>query len=243
MFSHVHLLVTSWIVACQALLSMEFSRQDYWSGLPFPSPGDLPRDWTHISCTILHWLPCVLNSFSCLTLCNPMDCNLPGSSVNEILQVRLLEWVAMPSWLAGRFFTTDKRLCSFFLVCWEHLLLEPSCKKPDCTEPLLRKSTSYWEAPGRCTDWQFLINPVFQSDRHQACEGGTSRPLQTPAIWVNHSLHDFPLMPQTSWSRRKPSPLCSGWIPDSHNECNKMTLWFIVLRAIGYTAISHTLFQ
>ena len=31
-----------WTVACQALLSMEFSRQEYWSGLPFPSPGDLP---------------------------------------------------------------------------------------------------------------------------------------------------------------------------------------------------------
>ena len=29
-------------VACQAPLSMEFSRQEYWSGLPFPSPGDLP---------------------------------------------------------------------------------------------------------------------------------------------------------------------------------------------------------
>ena len=28
--------------ACQAALSMEFSRQEYWSGLPFPSPGDLP---------------------------------------------------------------------------------------------------------------------------------------------------------------------------------------------------------
>ena len=29
-------------IACQAPLSMEFSRQEYWSGLPFPSPGDLP---------------------------------------------------------------------------------------------------------------------------------------------------------------------------------------------------------
>ena len=29
-------------VACQALLSMGFPRQEYWSGLPFPSPGDLP---------------------------------------------------------------------------------------------------------------------------------------------------------------------------------------------------------
>ena len=34
---------------------------------------------------------------SCLTLCEPMDCSLPGSSVHGILQVRILEWVAMPS--------------------------------------------------------------------------------------------------------------------------------------------------
>ena len=35
-------LVTPWTVAHQAPLSMGFSRQEYWSGLPFPSPGDLP---------------------------------------------------------------------------------------------------------------------------------------------------------------------------------------------------------
>ena len=33
---------TSWTIASQAPLSMEFSRQEYWSGLPHPSPGDLP---------------------------------------------------------------------------------------------------------------------------------------------------------------------------------------------------------
>jgi len=32
---------------------------------------------------------------SCLTLCDPMDCNLPGSSVHRILQTRILEWVAI----------------------------------------------------------------------------------------------------------------------------------------------------
>ena len=56
---------------------------------------------------------------SCPTLCDPMDCSLPGSSVHGILQARMLEWVAMPSssessqlrdWtqvshIAGRFFT------------------------------------------------------------------------------------------------------------------------------------------
>ena len=38
--SQVQLFATPWTVALQASLSMEFSRQEYWSGLPFPSPGD-----------------------------------------------------------------------------------------------------------------------------------------------------------------------------------------------------------
>ena len=40
------------LVDCQAFLSVGFFRQEYWSELPFPSPGDLPwpRNWTHISC-------------------------------------------------------------------------------------------------------------------------------------------------------------------------------------------------
>ena len=41
-FSHIRLFATLWTVACQASLSMGFSRQEYWSGLPFPAPGDLP---------------------------------------------------------------------------------------------------------------------------------------------------------------------------------------------------------
>ena len=41
-FSHVQLLGTLWTVAHQAPLSMGFSRQEYWSGLPCPPPGDLP---------------------------------------------------------------------------------------------------------------------------------------------------------------------------------------------------------
>ena len=41
--SHVQLFVTSWAIFHQAPLSMGFSRQEYWSGLPFPSPGGLPN--------------------------------------------------------------------------------------------------------------------------------------------------------------------------------------------------------
>ena len=40
---HVVVFATPWTVACQASLFMEFSRQEYWSGLPFPIPGDLPN--------------------------------------------------------------------------------------------------------------------------------------------------------------------------------------------------------
>ena len=42
MLSHVRLFVTPWTVACQALLSMGFPRQEYWSGLPFSPSEDLP---------------------------------------------------------------------------------------------------------------------------------------------------------------------------------------------------------
>ena len=41
--SHVQLFATPWTIALQAPLSMGFSRQEYWRGLPFPTPGDLPN--------------------------------------------------------------------------------------------------------------------------------------------------------------------------------------------------------
>jgi len=40
--SRIQLFGTLWTLACQASLSMEFSREEYWSGLPFSSPEDLP---------------------------------------------------------------------------------------------------------------------------------------------------------------------------------------------------------
>ena len=54
--SRVQLFATPWTVAYQAPQTMGFSRQGYWSGLPFPSPGDLPnpaiepRDGPRVSC-------------------------------------------------------------------------------------------------------------------------------------------------------------------------------------------------
>ena len=42
LLSGVQFFVTAWTIARQAPLSMEFSRLEYWNGLPFPTPGDLP---------------------------------------------------------------------------------------------------------------------------------------------------------------------------------------------------------
>ena len=76
-FSCVQLFETPWTVTCQASLSMGFSRQEYWSGLPFPTLGESsrPRDRTWVLC-FLHWqadsLPLVpiLNSKSRLLSMN-----------------------------------------------------------------------------------------------------------------------------------------------------------------------------
>ena len=50
-FRHVQLFATPWTAAFQAPVSIGFSRQEYWSGLPLPPPENLPnpRDWTHVS--------------------------------------------------------------------------------------------------------------------------------------------------------------------------------------------------
>ena len=82
---------------------MRFSRQEYWSGLPCPPPGDLPNPG--IKPTSLT-SPALAGGFfttaaaakslqSCLTLCDPIDGSPPGSSVHGIFQERVLEWGAI----------------------------------------------------------------------------------------------------------------------------------------------------
>ena len=104
------LFANPWTVARQAPLSMGFSRQEYWSGLPCPPPGGLPNPGlrTSISCasclsTIpteppgkpLRYIGGGLVAQPCPALCDPMDCSLPGSSVHGIFQAGILEWVAI----------------------------------------------------------------------------------------------------------------------------------------------------
>ena len=60
--------------------SLGFSRQEHWSGLPFPSP--VHKSESEVA-------------QSCLILSDCMDCSLPGSSVHGIFQARVLEWGAI----------------------------------------------------------------------------------------------------------------------------------------------------
>ena len=73
---------TPWTAACQAPPSMGFSRQEYWSGVPLPSPNGLPA-------------AAAKSLQSCPTLCDPRGGSPLGSSVPGILQARILEWVAI----------------------------------------------------------------------------------------------------------------------------------------------------
>ena len=77
-FSRVRLCVAPETAAHQAPLSLGFSRQEHWSGLPFPSPM---RESGVIQ--------------SCLTLSNPMDCSLQGFSIHGIFKARVMEWGAI----------------------------------------------------------------------------------------------------------------------------------------------------
>ena len=90
-FSRVRLLVTPWTAAYQASLSMGFSRQEYWSGLPLPSPYIYIIEYIYILFfTLFHYAAAKsLQSYS--TLCDPIDSSPSGSAVPGILQAKTLE--------------------------------------------------------------------------------------------------------------------------------------------------------
>ena len=81
-FSHVRLCATPETAAHQAPPSLGFSRQEHWSGLPFPSPMHEVKSESEVA-------------QSCLTPSDPMDRSPPRSSAHGICQARVLEWGAI----------------------------------------------------------------------------------------------------------------------------------------------------
>ena len=121
LLSCIWLFVTLWSVACQVPLSMGFSKQEYWSGLPCPPSEDLPdpgikpqspalqaeslllsHQGSPCTCVCvyiymyvyLYWNASAVSEWKlllCQTPCDPMDYTVHG-----ILQARILEWVDFP---------------------------------------------------------------------------------------------------------------------------------------------------
>ena len=96
-----HLIVTSSFLFKILCIYLYWSIVDLWCCVSFRCPAPW-FSYTFIcvctcSFSILFHYSLLLVSPSCLTLCDTMDCSLPGSSAHGILQARILEWVAMSS--------------------------------------------------------------------------------------------------------------------------------------------------
>ena len=91
-----HLRPSSSKTAHSIILLRKLSCVSYPYSISKRFPGHWPtgESFRELFLQVSEW---VKVSQSCLTLCDPMDCSLPGSSVHGILQARILEWVAMPS--------------------------------------------------------------------------------------------------------------------------------------------------
>ena len=110
-------LATSWTVACQAPLFMRFSRQEYWSGLPFPSSGDLPDPGMEPGFPALQAVSCIADRFfidwttrkapgkKCLRVKINLNWNvlliqaLNSSPIFHIAHKLNLKWETKNSWL------------------------------------------------------------------------------------------------------------------------------------------------
>ena len=120
---------TPWTVACQAPLSMEFPRQEYWSGLPFPPPGHLPRlrDWTrvfYVSCIgkwiLYHWAiweaPFSIYSYYKILTTFPVLYNIYPYSLSIFADgnISFFLWLnSIPFVYTHMHHTTPQLLCSF----------------------------------------------------------------------------------------------------------------------------------
>ena len=117
--------VTPWTAALQAPLSMGILQQRIleWVAMPSSRGSSQSRDRTQVSCIASRFFTvwatreaqfcgtyflvhaCLVAQY-CVTLCNPRDCSLPGSSIHGIFQARILAWVSIPysrgsSWISG----------------------------------------------------------------------------------------------------------------------------------------------
>ena len=135
-----------------------YSSSLHWYAVIIQSP-----QFIHL---VLYSLCFCLVAKLCPTLCNPVDCNPPDSSVHGISQARTLEWVAMPfsrassqprdqtqvSCIAGRFLTTwtTSKPCTFYAVVSLLSHVQLFCNPMDCNPP---DSSVHGISQARILEW------------------------------------------------------------------------------------------
>ena len=156
--------VTPWTVASQAPLSMGFPRQEYWSGLTFPSPEkesfliqwlslcflhcNRPSELQADSLQLSHQLLSVAKWY--LTLCDPMDCSTPGFTISQSLLKLMSFELVMPS--------NHLILCRLLLLLPSILLSIRVFSKWVMVE--FSQNMNHWRGNGKPLQYSCLENPM-----------------------------------------------------------------------------------
>ena len=208
---HVWLFVTPWTVACQAPLSMEFSRQEYWNGLPSPSPEDLPDTGIEPGSPALQadalpseppWKPaCSLNS----ELLNPAKFAHSSQSLHLLWAQNSCLFSPPPNPDVA-----DSHSSSSPLLGCHHPGESPPCQvyarcsRPHAHSPPLLVTTSYFLLTlclhhyTRNSPWQIVGSAMEQCSSSLSSSSDTlrpqkaSRPTGKPAPFQEHASY-FPL--------------------------------------------------
>ena len=165
-FSHVQLFVIPWTVACQASLSMGFSRQEYWSGCCALLQGIyLTQESNPPFLYLLH------QQAGSLPLASPgkQDSTLKSRDIILLTKVHLVKAMAFPVVMYGyKSWTIKKAECqridAFELWCWKTLLESPlDCKK---SKPVNPKEYQPWIFTGRTDAEAPILWPLSKEPTH-----------------------------------------------------------------------------
>ena len=154
MLSLVWLFATPWTRAHQAPLSMGFSRQEYWSGLPCPPPGDLPCSGTEPSSPVLQ-----------------VD-SLPSEPLGKLTQLnRVTEIVHHKVMILYQFWFVSVLISSVSVIILYQFCIWINCRVPYATQDILGKG-------------QLKIQRTYEIPwgNNSALPGETSKPMKTECI-------------------------------------------------------------
>ena len=156
-----------------------------WQPTRLPSPWDSPGKNTGVSCHFLLQCMKVKNQSesaqSCLTLSNPMDYSLPGSSIHGIFQARVLEWVAIAFslWhLNKHLFKNSNHNCLLTLCSFPYGYQEEGCRQGTVRELVMDMYTRLY------LKWITNKNPQYSTGNSAQCYmaawmGGAFRRMDT----------------------------------------------------------------